>query len=198
MRNKCYSIGGKNVPRVASAFAPDTTPLSYQLIDELDGITELPFEMELVKLSDGKNRLIKSSDLSDLKTIWLDYQPNSLAWPLMSETMKHIIEKHLTGNEGIDWISAKIKNNTESKYYHIPRFNKMLDVLDTEKTKFINGRVIKPYFSLLKIDNLSMFHKPTNLNLWKITPQLYVTEEIKTALQKAQITGIEFDEVLAG
>lgn len=66
--------------------------------------------MTWVKLDVGKNGLIESNDLSDLKEIWLDYQQNSLAWPLMSERLKSIIEANLKQNEQIDWIECKVIN----------------------------------------------------------------------------------------
>lgn len=96
--NNYYLLSGKNNPKVASAFAPEGTKLAHELITELDDANELPFKLNLVKLTVGKNGLIKSNDLSDLKEIWLDYQPNSLAWPLMSEKLKGVIENNLTGN----------------------------------------------------------------------------------------------------
>lgn len=195
---KIYLLSGKHLPKVASAFAPESAPLAHELIDMVDGKSELPFEMELVKLSDGKNGLVKSNDLSDLKTVWLDHQPNSLAWPMMSENMKILIEKHLTGKEEISWIAAKINNDKHFRHYYFPRFEKLLDVLDIEKTKLINDRIIKPYFSFSKTANYNMFHQPSKHNLWKITPRLYVDEGIKAALQSAEISGIEFDEVPAG
>ena len=65
---------------LASAFAPKESKLGQDLISAINGTNMLPFELSLVKLDVGKNGLIESNDLSDLKEIWLDYQPNSLAW----------------------------------------------------------------------------------------------------------------------
>jgi len=191
-----YLLSGKNNPKVASAFAPEGTKLAHELIPELDIVDELPFELNLVKLTIGKNGLIESSDLSDLKEIWQDYQPNSLAWPMMSEKLKSVIEKNLTGNEGIDWISAIVRTSGERRMYYIPRFSKMLDVLDAQKTIFIQGtdRIIKPVFSLSKINKYSIFHQPAAHNLWKITSALYVNEALKKAVQKDKLTGIDFEK----
>lgn len=192
-----YLLSGKNSPKVASAFGPEGTKLAHELIPELDIVNELPFELNLTKLTIGKNGLIESNDLSDLKEIWLDYQPNSLAWPLMSEKLKSVIEVNLTGNEGIDWISATVKASEDHRTYYIPRFVKMLDVLDTQKTIFIQGtdRIIKPVFSLSKINKYSVFHQPSAHNLWKITSALYVNETLKKAVQKGKLTGIDFEKI---
>lgn len=190
-----FSLSGKNSSKVASAFAPEGTKLAHLLISDLEGINNLPFDLGLVKLSVGKNGLIESNDLSDLKEIWLDYQPNSLAWPLMSEKLKSIIEDNLTGNEQIDWIECKVKNGNEERPYFILRFNKMLNVLDMQKTMFVQGtdHIIKPVFASSKISAYSIFSKPSSNDLWKITSGLYVSDILKKAIQKAKLTGVDFE-----
>ncbi|MBL7881289.1 MAG: hypothetical protein JNN23_15760 [Chryseobacterium gambrini] len=176
----------------ASAFPPEGTKLAQDLISDLEGINTIPFELDLIKLDIGKNGLIKSSDLSGIKELWKDYQINRFAWPLMSKKMKSVVENNLTGNEGIDWLEAKINAPTEQNTYYIPRFNKELDVLDLEKTMFIEGtdHIIKPVFAASKIDMFSIFTKPSSL---KITSSLYVNETIKKAMQKEKLTGISFE-----
>lgn len=183
---------------VASAFAPAGTNLTHELINELNSVNELPFELNLVKLAVGKNGLIVSNDLSDLKEIWLDYQPNNLAFPLMSKRLKTLIESNLTGNEQIDWIACKVKIGNEERPYFILRFNKMLDVLDMQKTMFVQGTdvIIKPVFSLNKVASFNVF-MATSVgygNLWKITPGLYVSEPLKKAIQKQKLTGVDFEK----
>jgi hypothetical protein len=187
---------GGNGP-LASAFAPDGTKLAQDLIPELEGINVLPFDLSLVNLSVGKNGLIQSDDLTGIKEIWVDYQPNSLAWPIMSERLKSVIESNLTGNENIDWITCKIKSDKEERQYYIPRFNKMLDVLDMQKTLFVKDMdfVIRPVFAVSKISTYSIFHKPATHDLWKITSGLYVNEKIKKAIQKEKLTGLIFEKV---
>lgn len=80
---KYYSLNwkGGEAP-LASAFAPKESKADHELIKELNGINRLPFELNLVKLSVGKSGLIESNDLTSLKEIWLDYQPNSLTFPV--------------------------------------------------------------------------------------------------------------------
>jgi hypothetical protein len=194
---KYFLLSWKNGKEpLASAFAPKGSKLAQDLISELNGINKLPFELSLVKLDVGKNGLIESNDLSDLKEIWLDYQPNSLAWPLMSERLKSVIEVNLTGNEQIDWIECKVKNGSEERTYFIPRFTKMLDVLDMQKTMFVQGtdHIIKPVFASSKISIYGIFTKPSSHDLWKITSGLYVSDVLKKAIQKAKLTGIDFEK----
>jgi len=191
-----FLFSAKDAPELASAYAPEGTKLAHELVSEFDNANELSFELELVKLSVGKEGLRKSNDLSSLKEIWLDYQPNSLAWPMFSEKLKTTIIKNLTGKEGINWITAKINGNNEQRIYYIPRFEKMLDVLDTQKTMYVKGtgRIIKPHFSLVKVNSYNLFHQPATHNLWKITSELYVSEILKKAIQKEKLTGVAFEK----
>ncbi len=194
---KYYSLNWKDGKEpLASAFAPEDSKNGHELIKELAGAYMLPFELTLVKLSVGKNGLIKNNNLSDLKKVWLDYQPNNLAWPLMSERMKSLIEVNLTGKEGVDWIACKVKNGDEERPYFIIRFNTMLDVLDMHKTMFVRetGYVIRPVFDASKIISYNIFTKPSLYDLWKITSGLYVSETLKKAILKEKLTGIEFEK----
>jgi hypothetical protein len=195
---KYFLLSWKNGKEpLASAFAPKGSKFGQDLISELNGKNKLPFELSLVKLDFGENGLIESKDISDLKEIWLDYQPNSLAWPLISERLKSIIEANLTGNEQTDWIECKVKNGNEVRTYYILRFNKMLDVLDMQKTMFVQGtdHIIRPVFVNSKINNYSIFSKPSSHDLWKITSGLYVNDALKEAIQKAKLTGMDFEKI---
>jgi hypothetical protein len=194
---KYYSLCWKDGKEpLASAFAPKGSKADHELIKELNGISKLPFELSLVKLDVGKNGLIESKDLTGLKEVWLDYQPNSLAWPLMSEKLKLIIAANLTGNEQIDWISCNVKNGNEVRPYFILRFNKMLDVLDVQKTMFVQGteHIIRPVFANSKIIAFNVFSKPSLHDLWKITSGIYISEILKKAIQKANLTGLDFEK----
>ncbi len=194
---KYYSLNWKDGnSSCASAFAPKNVKLAHLLISDLDGIDKLPFELNLVKLSIGRNGLIESNDLTSLKEIWLDYQPNSLAFPLMSEKLKLLIDDNLTGKEHIDWIACKVKSKTEERPYFILRFNKMMDVLDVQKTMFVEetDRIIRPVFALSKIREYNIFTQPASYDLWKITPSIYVSDTLRKAIQKQKLTGLEFDK----
>ena len=194
---KYFLLSWKNGKEpLVSAYAPKGSKLAQDLISELNGINKLPFKLNLVKLDIGKNGIIEKHDLSDLKETWLDYQPNSLAWPLMSESLKSLIESNLLGNEQIDWIECIVKKGNEERPYFILRFNKMLDVLDIQKTIFVQGtdHIIRPVFASLKVSAYSIFSKPSSHDLWKITSGIYVSDVLKKAIQKAKLTGMDFEK----
>jgi|WetSurSiteA1Bulk_404760.scaffolds.fasta_scaffold18718_1 hypothetical protein len=192
-----YFLTNKDYPEVASAFAPDNIKLAHELIPKLAGAERLPFDLKLVKLSLGKNGLIKSNDLSGLNLIWLDLQPNSLVWPLMSEQLKNFVINNLTGKEYINWISTMITGGNEKRIYYIPRFERKLDVLDEKNTMYVKGtdHIIRPHFSLKKIKDLTIFHMPDSHDFWKIPSALYINETLRKGIIKEKFIGIGFEKV---
>jgi hypothetical protein len=177
----------------AFAYTEGETPLSHQLIKEVITQDELPFALVLKKVTRGKEGLVISSDLSGLDHLWVDYQPNNLAWPLMSERMRNVVEAHLTGEEGVAWLTATVTGNQESRKYFIPRFQQKLDVLNERHTTFVAGtsHVVKPVFSRSKVRKHSLFFVPQTF--WQITSGLYVSGALKKALQQQKLTGIGFE-----
>lgn len=197
--NNYYLLSWRHTSELASAIVLKETRLDYELIAELEGKNFLPFDFELKRIKETKGGLIIDDDLKALKEVWMDYQPNSLAWPLMSKRLRSLIEANLTGNEQIDWITCIVKNRNEERHYFILRFNKMLDVLDMQKTIFVQGTdvIVKPVFSLSKVNNYNIFMAATTGYgcLWKITPGLYVSETLKKAVQKQKLTGLDFEKI---
>lgn len=191
-----FLLSWKHKPELASAFAVIESVPDNELIPSLDGKKVLPFSFELRKVTEAKDGIVTSGDLGVLNEVWLDYQPNNLAWPLMSSRLKSLVEANLTGNEQIDWIECKVKNGSEERVYFVLRFNQILDVLDLQKTMFVQGTdvIIKPVFSQDKVHkyNVFMAATPGYGQLWKITSGLYVSEVLKKAIQKAKLTGTDF------
>ena len=191
-----YLLTGRHESEGTCAIPNGNHGLDHELIPQLEGTNELPFTLTLFKLIEKTGGMTKDSNLSGLKKIWFDYQANGLAWPLMSSRLKETVEVNLTGQEGIDWISAQVAGNNKCRTYYIPRFNRMLDVLDMENTTFVPGTdaIIKSCFSYEKIKIYSIFHKPLAHGLWKITPGLYVSQKMKKEIEKNSYTGMEFSK----
>ncbi|MEM6738247.1 MAG: DUF1629 domain-containing protein [Bacteroidota bacterium] len=192
--NKYYFFSPKHKSDVTSAYAPEGTKLDHELIPEIEKLDEMPFEFNLVRLKATKDGLIPNNDLSGLNKIWLDLQPNSFAWPLMSLKLQAVVENNLTKKEGVKWLKAKINGNGEKRDYFIPRFINKLDVLDEEKTTFVPGtdHIIKPSFNLSKIQEYVIFHQPSPF--WQITSSIYISESLKKAIQKEKLTGVSFEK----
>lgn len=196
--NKYSSLTGK-VKRDADIFAYplEDAPLAHELISKVVFLDELPFEFKLKRVALKKGELTISEIASEMKEYWVDYLPNSLAWPFMSEKMKSIINSKLSGLEGLRWIIVNIYSLSDKRKYWIPIFEIKLDVLDLYKSKFVSvpDHLIKPVFSLQKILRYSIFHSPAPYDFWKITTGLYVCDEIKRELLKEKITGISFGNI---
>lgn len=178
--------------RVSSvAYAPKGTPLSHHLYGQLGQETNFPISLELHKVTERGNCL----SIGDICDEFYDYQPNSLAWPIMSNKMKSIIDSKLTGLEHVEWKEIYINGKLDKKKYYIPMFTKELDTLNKEETVYVpsSGIVLKPCFSKEKTVGLSIFHGGGNF--WKITTQIYVNEDIKKELGKAGIKELCFSKV---
>jgi hypothetical protein len=196
--NNYYLVSWKHKSELVSAFSlQQKSMLDTELIPSLFGKKNLPFHFELKRVKESQSGLIVNDSLLELSEIWLDYQPNNLAWPLMSERLKSVIDNNLTGNEAIDWIECKVIGLNDVRSYYILRFNKLLDVLDINKTLFVDGtdHIIKPVFDLQKITVFSIFPKPLSDDLWRITPGIYISEKLKKQLQKEKMTGLDFEKV---
>ncbi|MDE0561933.1 hypothetical protein OU792_18190, partial [Algoriphagus sp. NF] len=87
----------------------------------------------------------------------------------------------------------KVHGVKETKEYFIPSFSQRLDVLDREKTLFVQGttHIIKPVFSFEKVKKYSLFFLPQQY--WEITSGLYVSDALKNAMQKMKLTGVDFE-----
>lgn len=198
IKKNYFLFSAKNSASVPCAIAPEGTRLAHELISDLSGKNTIPFKMNLIKISKTKKGIIDSLDFSNIEEIWIDYLPNSLAFPLMSEKLKLLINENLTGNENIDWIECPISYNNFTMNYNILRFNVPLDVIDIDKSIYVKGtsHIIKPVFSFEKIKDLSCFPAPLYDDLWKITPSIYMSEELIRKIKKGNITGVVFDKAI--
>lgn len=193
---KYYLMGLKHFKNVAIACAPDNVGLAHELIGALRDSEVMPFDFTLKALTVKSDGIHYSNDFSRVETIWLDYQPNSLAWPLFSERLKNTIEEMLTGKEGLKWISCNICYGKEVRTYYIPHFIEELDVLNKDKCFYSNnGGLIKPAYSSLKIKDYSIFPKPAMNDLWQITAAICISDKVKNALMKANISNIAYEAV---
>lgn len=188
-----FFLTGKIKKGTAFAYTEDETLISHELISAMRGLAEVPFELRLKSLSYVNQKLVVSDDLSGVQYLWLDYQPNSLVWPLMSEKMKDLIEPRLTSKEGIVWMQVWVRADIQIRKYFILRFERKLDVLD--KASSDTELTLNPIFSLAKIADYNVFHTPSDF--FELPSALYVSEDIKKVLVKEKITGVGFRRVEA-
>ena len=182
------SINNDRVSTVA--YAPDGLPISHELISKIVNRNSLPFSLELHDVA-----VIDKLEKGELSDKFYDYQPNSLAWPVMSEKMRSIIVQHLTGLEQIKWKEVTIDGYTRSKLYYIPVFTSELDTLNVAESIIIpsSGIVLNPCFNREKVKKYAMFHGHNKF--WNVTTQVYVNEEIKKDLQNSNLKELSFSRI---
>ena len=192
-----FLMGLKHFKNVAIACAPDNVGLAHELIGTLSELEAMPFDFNLKALTVKSNGIHYSNDFSLVEHVWLDYQPNNLAWPLFSEKLKNLIETALTGREKLKWISCNICYKNEIRKYYIPYFTEGLDVLNKEKSFYANnGNLIKPAFSYRKIQDYSIFPKPSMNNLWQITAAICISDKVKKEIMKSKILCLNYEAIL--
>jgi len=188
---KYYSLYPKENEDGASAFLSDAVTMPCKLIQDSDGLLQLPYDFTLRCIHVTHDGLQISQDFSSLKEIWLDYLPNNQAWPLFSSQLKECIDRCLTGQEKIQWIRCRIVYNQETKNYYVPMFYEQFDILDDSKCIFAgNGRIIKRVYAQSKIQKYSIFPVANQENWWEILPTLFVSEDIRKNIKKANLTGV--------
>ena len=192
---KYYSIyQNETETDCASAFLPDNITLSNVELMTADDMYLFPVNFTLKRLSLDCNGVNVSSDFSGLNDLWLDYMPNSEAWPMLSERMMETINSFLTGNEKLKWIRCSVEHNEETKYYYVPLFQTEFNILDTAKCIYAsNGIIIKRVYASSKIKDYSVFPEPSYRNWWDILPVLYVSNDVRKVIKKEKLTGISIE-----
>ena len=57
--------------------------------------------------------------------------------------------------------------------------------------------IIRPHFSLEKIKDLTIFHKPDSHDFWRIPTGLYINDTLRKGIIKEKLVGIGFEKVRA-
>lgn len=116
-----------------------------------------------------------------------DYQPNDLGWPLCSPKLKAVIEVHAAADDQIQWLDAKLVDDDGKEHpYYILHLPYRLDVLDKEKTIWDEIFVDTPVLDLRVVKDHRVFSYPGAFF------SVIVADEVKTAIQVANCTGMEF------
>ena len=180
----------------AFAIATSDNRPTYELISEILEKGKIDFHFVLKKyITIGRTKWEYSDDLSELKDTWVDFLPNDLIFPLMSERLKNVIISCLKGSEGVSFLPVMVHANNEQRQYFVLKFERKLDVLHQEKTKYVKNTdlIFMPVFSFLKIAKYSIFHKPSDES--EIPRILYINGGLKKKIQKEKLTGVYFERI---
>jgi hypothetical protein len=167
---------------------------SYIVARTIFNIREAPFLFTVHHVLETKHGLVRDDNFPKEIEIWPDYMPNQFAWPLFSEKAKDIILNNISDKDQITWILAKVEFEKVVKPYYILQFNKALNLLNIDKTKFVQGTnaIIQPVFSKELLSDLTIFYRPATNDLWRITSSIYVSENLKKKLTLNKCTNIQF------
>jgi hypothetical protein len=199
-----YFMSPKNSRQVAVADFPAHLPLyAYALMDpvpeELLTVEELPFDLTLKKVTFTRKGSVHSDDLSSLRHPWADYQPNTLAWPLVTARLRAIIDRHASGLECHEWVRVTVRPGTGAgRPYYILRFQEEQDLLNREASVFWPvadkpDLLLTPAFAQEKIAALSVFPYPSGC--WQIPSGLCVSKQVKEAAKREGLVGLHFEDL---
>ena len=134
------------------------------------------------------------NDKSQWKTIRLtlgegnlaDFPPCNVIGRLCSPAMVEILNPYASK---VLWLPVVLSRNNESYDYFFMHFSDCTDVLDKDKSIFLDGDVVSPHISLQKANELPL------ICLRKLSPSVIVRDDVRDALEKNGITGIGFEDI---
>lgn len=167
--------------------------------DEFAGVAKAPGNKTLVDWANDINTLgkIPFEFKVNSKDHLEDYLADTLGIPLMSETLMSIINKHLTGKEGVQWYEAIVIHRNEKITYYAPKFKGNLDVLNTDKTLFVEDTedIIKANILTSKAENYAFFPLPELSEDLPFVIRMVISDDIKKEIVKTKLTGMDFSKV---
>jgi hypothetical protein len=151
-------------------------------------------KFHLVKLTIESDGISVTDDLSGVEQLWMDWIPNQFVWPMFSEKLKSLIVDSLLPHQKTHWIKCEVTHKEECRFYYIPVYEFVDDVLDLEKTEFVDDTdlILDPVFKQDVIDKLDFFYIPFK---YGFELDLYVSDKVKSMLVKNRISGVSFDQL---
>lgn len=117
-----------------------------------------------------------------------DYLSSDLGGRICSERLKTILSQGASSKDVLQWLEVSVKTGRTVKNYHILHFPRPPCVLNADKTVFAGDDfVVKAVLCAKAIEPHSVFCYPKNEGI-----ALFVSENVKQAIEKARCTGIDF------
>ena len=113
------------------------------------------------------------------------FPPTDVVGRLCSPTLRDIIESFATDAL---WLPATIQNKGAEHHYFFLHFSTIPDVLDLNKSEFVSGRLFRPCFAADRVINYKVFI------LKKTTQLVYVHTDVREAIKKSGIKGLNFEK----
>lgn len=120
-----------------------------------------------------------------------DYLANDLGLPLMSEKLKGLLNEFEV-NKNMIWKQVFVIVEGSRISYFMPCPSYSIDVIDTQKTIFIDGplgkRILKAYLSREKIQSLNYFPISESDITW------IVSDRVRKKIRQMKVSGIDFTQ----
>lgn len=122
---------------------------------------------------------------------YADYLPSDICQRFCSEKLRLLFDSCKTEYDEIQWLETYIRKDEEERVYYILHFpNPPKKILDKKNTIYAaRNHVVKPVLSQEHAAKHAVFTFPTN------TVYMFISEEVKAAIEAAGITGIEISRV---
>lgn len=124
--------------------------------------------------------------------VWIDYLPNNFSWPVFSEKIKFTIDSFV---ENLKWMELNVCMGEEKKKYFVPILKSDYNILDKNKTLFVNGtdQIIKAVFSVDSIFDEHIFRTPSKSRI--ISSDIYLSNKVIGMLKKKDLIGVKFKKL---
>jgi hypothetical protein len=120
-----------------------------------------------------------------------DYLASNLGCRLCSERLKGLLSRHCSASDVLQWLEVRVQKDGQERVYYMLHFPIPPDVLHKTKTIFAGADfVVKPVLSKTAVGDHRVFTYPKNEGL-----PLFVSAEVKLAIEFLGCTGIEFSRV---
>jgi hypothetical protein len=190
----------QNRKGVALAFAPagfGEGVFPDRVLDPYLHLPQLPFDLFLKYVVFGRGNALPSDELGLVRHLWFDFQPNEYAWPLFSERLRALVDRHASGAEGLAWLAVTVRAGAgEARPYFIPHFARPQDVLAPGRSVYVAGTdiLVNPFFAQEKIAPLALFCDPSPC--WRVSlGGLYVSRAIREDAKRLGLVGLHFEDI---
>jgi hypothetical protein len=116
-----------------------------------------------------------------------DYLSSNFGGRICSERMRNIFDELATKDDHLQWLSVKVKSDSEERQYHYLHFPSPPDVLHPKLTTFVGkGMAVKPVFCAEASMPHAVFSYP------KSAIALIVNEKVWKRILKERLSGLIF------
>ncbi len=115
-----------------------------------------------------------------------DWPPSDLIMRLCSEKLMQIISPF---SDSLVWLPVVVDDDGSIHYYYIMHFSSFPDVLDSKKSTYVNGRLLRPHLAK---------NKTTGRHVFALAPldvSPIVSAEVRSAIEQSGCSGLQFERV---